>query len=73
MIEKIKIKILNDKYLEALVRLVNEDLAVGNDLFKENIANIDIKIQEVENRLLRLYDALENGKLTLDDLSPRIK
>ncbi len=28
---------------------------------------------EIENRLSRLYDALETGKLTLDDLSPRIK
>jgi site-specific DNA recombinase len=70
---KIKIKILNDQYLEELVKLVNADLAVGYSLFKEKIANIDIKIQEVENRLLRLYDALETGKLTLDDLSPRIK
>ena len=39
----------------------------------KKIANIDTKIQDIENRLLRLYDALETGKLTLDDLSPRIK
>jgi hypothetical protein len=28
---------------------------------------------ELENRLSRLYDALETGKLTLDNLAPRIK
>ena len=28
---------------------------------------------EVENRLARLYNALESGKLDLNDLAPRIK
>ncbi len=73
MIEQIKSKILDSNYLEELVRLVNIDLDAGYSLFKEKIVNIDIEIQEIENRLLRLYDALETGKLTLEDLSPRIK
>ncbi len=31
------------------------------------------EIAEVNRRLDRLYDAIETGKVTLDDLSPRIK
>jgi site-specific DNA recombinase len=73
VIEQIKTKILDEDILGELVRLINADLAAGYSLFKDRIANIDMEIQEVENRLLRLYDALETGKLTLDDLAPRIK
>jgi site-specific DNA recombinase len=37
------------------------------------MANVDKEIREVENRLSRLYDALESGKLDLNDLAPGIK
>ena len=31
------------------------------------------ELKEVNSRLAKLYDALETGKLSLDDLAPRIK
>ena len=34
---------------------------------------MDTQIADVEGRLGRLYDALETGKLNLDELAPRIK
>jgi site-specific DNA recombinase len=34
---------------------------------------IDFKLIDVGTRLSKLYDALETGKLSLDDLAPRIK
>ena len=49
------------------------ELDTGHVLIKEKISNIDNEIHEVENRLARLYDALESGKLDLNDLAPRIK
>ena len=52
---------------------MNIDLDTGHVLIKEEIANIDIGIHEVENRLSRLYDALETGQFDLNDLAPRIK
>ena len=55
------------------MRLVNEELDTGHLLIKDKLANIDTELLERENRLLRLYDALETGKLTLEDLAPRIK
>jgi site-specific DNA recombinase len=73
VIEQIKSKILDEKYLEELVRLVNIELDDGLSLIKEKMANVDKEIREVENRLSRLYDALESGKLDLHDLAPGIK
>ena len=73
VIDQIKQKVLNRQCLDELVRLVNEELDAGYALVKEKIANIDIEMHEVGNRLARLYDALESGKLDLNDLAPRIK
>ena len=69
VIDQIKSKVLDRQCIEELVKLVNVELDTGHGLIKEKIANIDIEIHEVGNRLSRLYDALETGKqLTLDDL-----
>ena len=73
VIDQIKSKILDVKYLEKLVKLVNVELDTGHVLIREKIANIDIETREIENRLARLYDALESGKLDLNDLAPRIR
>ena len=73
VIDQIKSKILDGKYLEELVRLINVELDAGHFLIKEQIVNIESEIHEVENRLSRLYDAIETGKLDLNDLAPRIK
>jgi site-specific DNA recombinase len=59
--------------IEELVTLVNQDLTAGYTHLKEKVANIDFQIIDVENRLSKLYDALKTDKVTLDDLSPRIK
>jgi hypothetical protein len=34
---------------------------------------IDAELRDARVRLSRLYDALETGKIELDDLAPRIK
>ena len=59
--------------MEELVRMVNEELDTGHLLTKDKLANIDTELLELENRLSRLYDALETGKLDINDLAPRIK
>ena len=73
VIDQIKSKVLDRQCIEELVKLVNVELDTGHVLIKEKISNIDSEIHEVENRLARLYDALESGKLDLNDLAPRIK
>ncbi len=39
-------------------------------LLKEKLDAIAVELDDVRARLTRLYDALETGKLSLDDLAP---
>ena len=73
VIEQIKEKVLNQEWLEELVRLVNEELDSTHGLLKDRLDAIDTEFNDVRLRLSRLYDALETGKLSLDDLAARIK
>ena len=73
VIEQIKTRILNDEWLEELVCLVNEELDASYSVYRERLEVIDTELNDARRRLSRLYDALETGKLSLDDLAPRIK
>ena len=73
VIEQIKQKVLTQECLEELVKLVNEELDSAHGLLKDKLDIIDAELNDVKARLSKLYDALETGKLSLDDLSPRIK
>jgi site-specific DNA recombinase len=42
-------------------------------MLKDKRDVLDIQLSDIGVRLSKLYDALETGKLSLDDLSPRIK
>jgi site-specific DNA recombinase len=73
VIDQIKSRVLIDDNLEALVLMVNEELKSTSQLLKEKLDVVDAELKDVKARLSRLYDALETGKLTLDDLAPRIR
>jgi len=73
VIEQIKERVLTQANLENLVKLVNEELDSSNVIFQDKLDAVDAELSDVKARLSRLYDALETGKLNLDDLSPRIK
>ena len=73
VIEQIKQKILTQECLEELVKLVNEELDSTHGLLRDKLDILDAELNDVKSRLFKLYDALETSKLTLDDLSPRIK
>jgi len=73
VIEQIKEKVLTQGCLEELVKLVNEELDSTHVVLKDKLDAIDAELNDVSARLSRLYDALETGKLSLDDLAPRIK
>ena len=73
VIEQIKCKVLNREWLEELVRLVNEELDSTHGILRDRSDTIDAELNDVRLRLSKLYDALETGKLTLDDLASRIK
>ena len=73
VIEQIKKRILNDEWLEELVRLVNEELDASHSVYRERLEVIGTELNDARTRLSKLYDAVETGKLNLDDLAPRIK
>lgn len=64
---------LTQECLEKLVKLVNEELDSAHGLLRDKLDIVDAELIDVKARLSKLYDALETGKLSLDDLSPRIK
>ena len=72
-IEQIKERVLNQEWLEELVGLVNKELDSTHDILRDRLDAIDAELNDVRIRLSKLYDALETGKLSLDDLAPRIK
>jgi len=55
-----------------LLRLVNEEISATPVDQRERLDIILTEISDVNRRLERLYDALETGKVALDNLSPRI-
>jgi site-specific DNA recombinase len=73
VIDQLKAKVLTDENLEKMVKIVNEDLLSAADVLKDQLDVIDAEMKDVRARLSRLYDALETGKLGLDELSPRIR
>ena len=73
VINQIKEKILTQECLEELVELVNEELDVTHSLLNGRLDAIQTEISDITNRLCRLYDALETGKVVLNDLATRIK
>ncbi len=59
--------------MEALVKLVNEELQASSIGLRERVDMLDAKLRDISARLDRHYDALETSQLNLADLAPRIK
>ena len=73
VVDRIKEHILTEENLRELVRLVNEELDGASYEHRERLKLLEGELADVQRRLERLYDALETGKLNLNDLSPRIQ
>jgi site-specific DNA recombinase len=65
--------ILREEHLTELVRLTNEEITAAQQETEGRLAAFDLQIAELDRRLDRLYAALETGKLSIDDLAPRIR
>lgn len=55
-----------------MVRLVNEEIDAANGSYYEQLSMVEAELKDINQRLARHYEALETGKLTQDDLAPRI-
>ncbi len=73
VIREIKECILTPENMLELIKLVNEDLDSEASESQVLLVSVENELKEVTRRLDRLYDSLETGKLSMDDLAPRIK
>ena len=73
VIEKIKRHILTEENLREMVHLVNEEMDSTAIEYQRKMDIILDEIGDVNRRLNRLYDALETGKMKIEDLAPRIQ
>ena len=73
VIEHVQDKVLNPGWLEELVMLVNDELDSTHGILAGRLNTIDAELNDARVRLSKLYDALETGKLGLEDLASRIK
>ena len=73
MLDRVRDLVLQEEYLKELVRLTNEELRVSVALVHERIHGLQSQLEDMERKIARLYDALETGKMGIDDLAPRIR
>ena len=73
MLRNVQGLILRDEHVSELVELTNQELEGSLAEVESRVAALDNKLDDIDARLQRLYDAFETGKLDLDDLAPRIK
>ena len=65
--------VLTPEHVAELVEMVNEELANRGEAADEELGPLDAQYADARRRLERLYDAVETGKVDMDDLGPRIR
>ena len=65
--------VLTPVHVAELVEMVNEELATRCEVAAEELGTLEAQHATAKRRLDRLYEALETGKVDLDDLGPRIR
>jgi site-specific DNA recombinase len=73
VIHRIKAHLLTEDNLKELVKLTNEEIGQAKEEYEERLGVIEGQLADLRGRLHKLYDALETGKLDVEDLAPRIK
>jgi len=73
VISKIRERILTRENLIKLVKLVNEEMDRATKSYQNELNMICDEVIDVNHRLERVYDAIETGKINLDELVPRIR
>ena len=73
VIDKVKNHVLSDENLEELVRITREEIGSNAASQKDQLEILNGQITDIEDRLEHLYDALEKGSFSHEELGPRIK
>lgn len=72
-VDKVKNYVLSDENLDELVRITREEIGSNTGSQKDQLEILDGQITDIEDRLEHLYDALEKGSFSHEELGPRIK
>jgi site-specific DNA recombinase len=72
VIDKIKKHVLTPENLTKLAEFVSQELDSDLESYQKELGPIEKELIDAGVRLRRLYDAIETGKISLDDLAPRI-
>ena len=59
--------------LTGLAELVCQEFNSNSEMYRTDLSNIDGQITDTTRRLERLYDVIETGEISLDDVGPRIR
>lgn len=73
IIDKIKSKILTEENLSKLYRMVTEEMDDNREEIDGQLDTVDRQIESLKQRLDNLYGAIETGKITVDDIAPRLR
>ena len=73
VIDRVKANILTPENLEQLVSLVNEEMDAQAVNYHDEVDTISDELTETNNRLSRLYEAIETCEFDYKDLAPRLR
>ena len=73
VVNKIREHILTPENLKELAELICEEFNNNSKEYLTELGCIDQQLVEVNRRLDRLYDVIETGNLSLEDIGPRIR
>ena len=73
VIDKIKAHVLSTENLTKLAEFVSQELNCNSESYREECNTIEKELIDTCGRLQRVYDAIETGKISLDDIAPRIR
>jgi len=73
IVDRIRSYILTEENLLELASIVNEEIDASMNSVMERQETLELQISDVDSRLEHLYDALEKGSFSSDELAPRIR
>ena len=73
IIDQIRVNVLTESNMKALVELVNEELDESIQEQKERLEAMEEELSEVRRRMDRLWYAVETSDLEINDILPRLR
>ena len=73
VIEQLKLRVLTEDNLRDLLRLTNEALIEMQTSDSDQVSELKRHMEREKRKLDNLYNAIESGKVDLEDLAPRIR